>query len=41
MIGADMSDSMLNEAMGKAKREQANILYLQQDMREFELIRNR
>ena len=37
MIGADISDSMLNEAMGKAEKERASILYLQQDMREFEL----
>ena len=37
MIGSDLSYSMLNEAMSKAKREQASILFLQQDMREFEL----
>lgn len=37
MIGADLSVDMLEEAREKAMEEQRNILFLQQDMREFEL----
>lgn len=37
MIGVDMSDRMLNIAMGKREKSGKDILYLQQDMREFEL----
>lgn len=37
MIGVDFSDSMLNIAMEKKERSGAEILYLQQDMRELEL----
>ena len=37
MIGIDSSDAMLNEAMRKAEEQGLNILYLQQDMRAFEL----
>lgn len=37
MIGADLSDAMLNRAMEKKERSCSEILYLQQDMRELEL----
>ena len=37
MIGIDMSDQMLGVAMEKREQSGYNILYLQQDMREFEL----
>ena len=37
MIGIDMSDQMLGIAMEKREQSGYNILYLQQDMREFEL----
>lgn len=37
MIGVDASGEMLNIAMEKRARSGRNILYLQQDMREFEL----
>ena len=37
MIGADLSIDMLEEAREKAIEEQQNVLFLQQDMREFEL----
>lgn len=37
MIGIDFSEQMLNEAVKKAKEENLDILYLLQDMREFEL----
>ena len=37
MIGIDLSDSMLDIAMEKRGQSGQNILYLQQDMREFEL----
>ena len=37
MIGVDMSDQMLGIAMEKKEQSGNNILYLQQDMREFEL----
>ena len=37
MIGVDSSESMLNMAMNKRERCGAEILYLQQDMRELEL----
>lgn len=37
MIGVDLSDSMLDIAMEKRAQSGQNILYLQQDMREFEL----
>lgn len=37
MIGIDNSIDMLSIAKDKAKKEQQDILYLQQDMREFEL----
>lgn len=37
MIGVDMSDRMLNIAMDKREKSGREILYLQQDMREFEL----
>lgn len=37
MIGVDVSDAMLNIAMGKKERSGDEILYLQQDMRELEL----
>lgn len=37
MIGVDFSDSMLNAAMEKKEKSGAEILYLQQDMRELEL----
>lgn len=37
MIGADLSVDMLEEAREKAIEEQQNVLFLQQDMREFEL----
>ena len=37
MIGVDLSDSMLDIAMEKRAQSGHNILYLQQDMREFEL----
>lgn len=37
MIGIDISEQMLNKAMQKAKAENLDILYLLQDMREFEL----
>lgn len=37
MIGVDLSDRMLNIAMEKREKSGLDILYLQQDMREFEL----
>ena len=37
MIGIDLSDRMLEEAVRKRERSGRDILYLQQDMREFEL----
>ncbi len=37
MIGVDASEEMLQAAMEKRERSGADILYLQQDMREFEL----
>ena len=37
MIGIDLSEDMLNVAMGKAKEQGLDILFLNQDMREFEL----
>ncbi len=37
MIGVDLSEDMLSEAMEKRSISGQNILYLQQDMREFEL----
>lgn len=37
MIGVDCSEEMLQIAMEKPSREENNILYLAQDMREFEL----
>ncbi|MBO6164243.1 MAG: methyltransferase domain-containing protein, partial [Lachnospiraceae bacterium] len=37
MIGVDLSEDMLAEAMEKRSLSGHNILYLQQDMREFEL----
>lgn len=37
MVGVDMSESMLNIAMGKREKSGAEILYLLQDMRELEL----
>lgn len=37
MIGIDLSDSMLAKARQKSKDNKHNILYLNQDMREFEL----
>ena len=37
MIGVDLSDSMLDIAIEKRAQSGHNILYLQQDMREFEL----
>lgn len=37
MIGVDLSDRMLDIAMGKREKSGKDILYLQQDMREFEL----
>lgn len=37
MVGVDSSESMLNVAMEKKDRSGAEILYLQQDMRELEL----
>lgn len=37
MIGIDISEDMLSEAKQKAERENLNILYILQDMREFEL----
>lgn len=37
MIGVDLSDRMLNIAMEKRAQSGADILYLQQDMRKFEL----
>ncbi|MDO4293463.1 MAG: class I SAM-dependent methyltransferase [Eubacteriales bacterium] len=37
MIGVDLSDRMLDIAMEKRARSGQDILYLQQDMREFEL----
>lgn len=37
MIGVDLSDRMLNIAMEKREQSGLDILYLQQDMREFEL----
>lgn len=37
MIGIDNSDEMLNIAMNKKEKSGHNILYLNQDMREFEL----
>ena len=37
MIGVDLSDRMLNIAMEKRAQSGLDILYLQQDMREFEL----
>lgn len=37
MIGVDLSDRMLNIAMKKREQSGLDILYLQQDMREFEL----
>ncbi len=37
MIGIDISEQMLSEATKKAKSEGLDILYLLQDMREFEL----
>lgn len=37
MIGIDLSDNMLSEAKKKAEKENLDILYILQDMREFEL----
>ncbi len=37
MIGVDMSEDMLNVAINKASKEALDILYLNQDMRDFEL----
>lgn len=37
MIGIDMSDEMLNLAINKREKSKHDILYLNQDMREFEL----
>lgn len=37
MIGVDLSDRMLNIAMRKREKSGRDILYLEQDMREFEL----
>lgn len=37
MIGVDVSEAMLNIAMGKKEESGSEILYLQQDMRELEL----
>ncbi len=37
MIGIDLSQDMLNIAVPKAEEKDLDILYLQQDMREFEL----
>lgn len=37
MIGVDISDQMLSEAVKKSKADGLDILYLLQDMREFEL----
>ncbi|MDO4331515.1 MAG: class I SAM-dependent methyltransferase [Eubacteriales bacterium] len=37
MIGVDLSDRMLNIAMRKREKSGQDILYLEQDMREFEL----
>lgn len=37
MIGSDLSVDMLEEAREKVIEEQQNVLFLQQDMREFEL----
>jgi ubiquinone/menaquinone biosynthesis C-methylase UbiE len=37
MIGVDSSDEMLNIAVGKKEKSGNDILYLNQDMREFEL----
>lgn len=37
MIGVDISEQMLSEAVQKSEREGLKILYLLQDMREFEL----
>jgi SAM-dependent methyltransferase len=37
MIGIDLSPQMLSKAMDKARAEEQDILFLQQDMREFEL----
>ena len=37
MIGIDISESMLSKAKQKAAEQNKNILYLNQDMREFEL----
>lgn len=37
MIGVDLSDEMLNLAIGKREHSGHDILYLNQDMREFEL----
>ena len=37
MIGADLSEDMLNVALSKASKEDLDILFLHQDMREFEL----
>ena len=37
MIGIDLSEDMLMEAMAKTDEEQQGILYLNQDMRSFEL----
>lgn len=37
MIGIDYSENMLSKARQKAKDNEKNILYLEQDMREFEL----
>lgn len=37
MIGIDISEDMLAEAKNKAEKEKLDILYLLQDMREFEL----
>ena len=37
MIGVDISEAMLNLAMGKKEASGSEILYLQQDMRELEL----
>lgn len=37
MIGADISEEMLNQARDKAEQAGQSILFLEQDMREFEL----
>ncbi|MBQ7916190.1 MAG: class I SAM-dependent methyltransferase, partial [Firmicutes bacterium] len=37
MIGADQSEDMLYQAREKAEEEEQEILFLEQDMREFEL----